>query len=167
MKTCRDHNVKLIINDNVELAKTIGSDGVHLGKSDMNPADARKILGENVIIGGTANTFEDIERLAKQNVNYIGLGPFRFTSTKKNLSPVLGLEGYENILKQCRANGIRIPVIAIGGITVADVNTLTSIGLYGIAVSSAINLSTDFKKSVDNFKHELKSHFSIDHSNKI
>ena len=75
-----------------------GADGVHLGKNDMSPSDARKILGNGYIIGGTANTLDDIERLIKEGVDYIGLGPFRYTETKKNLSPILGIDGYKKIL---------------------------------------------------------------------
>jgi thiamine-phosphate pyrophosphorylase len=99
---CQKYNAKLIINDNVKLAKEVNADGVHLGKTDMEPAEARRILGNDFIIGGTANTFEDIIRLVQSGVEYIGLGPFRFTSTKENLSPILGIEGYKNIMKKCR-----------------------------------------------------------------
>src|SRR5246127_4479462 len=74
---CKKHNAKLIINDNVALAKEIGADGVHVGKQDMPVAKAREILGSGFIIGGTANTFEDVELHAKSGADYVGLGPFR------------------------------------------------------------------------------------------
>ena len=73
-------------------------DGVHLGKKDMPIDQARQILGEAFIIGGTANTFEDVVQHYRAGADYLGIGPFRFTTTKKNLSPVLGLEGYSSIL---------------------------------------------------------------------
>ena len=92
-KLCKEYGAKFIIDDRVSLVKEIGADGVHLGKNDMPVDEARRVLGTDYIIGGTANTFEDIERLARQGADYIGCGPFRFTTTKKNLSPVLGLEG--------------------------------------------------------------------------
>ena len=94
---CREHNATFIIDDHVELAKQIKADGVHLGKLDMPIAEARRILGKDFLIGGTTNTFEDVLAHHKSGADYIGCGPFRFTTTKKNLSPVLGLEGYRHI----------------------------------------------------------------------
>ncbi|MEO6903551.1 MAG: thiamine phosphate synthase [Bacteroidia bacterium] len=153
---CKKHGAKLIINDNVTLAKAIRADGVHLGKADMHPLEARKILSDGFIIGGTANTFEDIEKLIEAGVDYIGLGPFRFTSTKENLSPILGIEGYEQLLKKCSDKGFNIPIIAIGGIKAEDVKPLIQIGLYGIAVSSAINLSENKTETAKRFLNKLK-----------
>jgi thiamine-phosphate pyrophosphorylase len=135
---CEKYKVYSIINDFPQLAKKVGADGVHLGKQDMSPAQARTLLGKDFIIGGTANTFEDVEALYEAGVDYIGLGPLRFTETKKNLSPVLGLDGYADILQSCQANSIRIPIIAIGGIVYEDVAALHDLGLHGVAVSSAI-----------------------------
>lgn len=143
LEVCRNYGAKLIINDNVALAKEIGADGVHLGRADMPVDKARTLLGADFIIGGTANTFSDIENLAKAGVDYIGLGPFRFTETKDNLSPVLGIEGYQQILKQCQEAGITIPIIAIGGLTLGDIKPLKMAGIYGIAVSASINKSAD------------------------
>jgi thiamine-phosphate pyrophosphorylase len=148
---CQTYKAKLIINDNVALAKEINADGVHLGKTDMDPAEARKIVGDNFIIGGTANTFEDIERLAKAKVDYIGLGPFRFTSTKENLSPILGLKGFEEIIQACAQKEIKIPIISIGGIKSDDVRSIIETGVYGVAVSSAINLSDNKNEVVNKF----------------
>lgn len=153
---CRKYHATFIINDHVKLAKSIRADGVHLGKSDMSPKEARDILGNDFIIGGTANTFEDVEKLAAAQVDYIGLGPFRFTATKQNLSPVIGLEGYEQIVNKCVDNGITIPIIAIGGIKVEDVKTLMNTGIYGIAVSSAINLSEHKTETVKRFWNKIK-----------
>jgi thiamine-phosphate pyrophosphorylase len=152
LAVCRKHHAKLIINDNVELAKEIRVDGVHLGKEDISTAEARKILGSNFIIGGTANTFEDIKMHAS-NVDYIGLGPYRFTSTKEKLSPILGIEGYKQIINKCKANNITIPIIAIGGITSNDVAALLNTGVYGIAIASAITFSKDKKETIKSFYH--------------
>ncbi|MBO0358016.1 thiamine phosphate synthase [Hymenobacter sp. BT186] len=137
-QVCQHYAATLILNDNPWLARTIGADGVHLGKEDMPPAEARALLGPGPIIGGTANTFEDVQRLVAVGVEYIGLGPFRFTTTKQNLSPVLGLTGYHEILRQMQAAGITVPVIAIGGIVRADLPELLAAGLHGVAVSGAI-----------------------------
>jgi thiamine-phosphate pyrophosphorylase len=135
---CREYGADLYIDDHVEICRQIGAAGVHLGKSDMPPREARKILGKNFIIGGTANTFDDILRLNAESVDYIGLGPFRFTATKKNLSPVLGLSGCKQIAEQCRNQGINLPIFAIGGITDSDIPAILDAGMTGIAMSSAI-----------------------------
>lgn len=137
-KITRNAGAKLIINDRVNIAKYVQADGVHLGKNDLAPPEARAILGDDYIIGATANTFEDIERLCKQPVDYIGVGPFRFTETKKNLSPVIGLDGYVTRVKNCREAQIIIPMVAIGSVMCADVEDILKAGMYGVAVSSAI-----------------------------
>jgi thiamine-phosphate pyrophosphorylase len=128
----------LILDDRVELARQLGVDGVHLGKEDMVPAEARKILGDKAIIGSTANTIDDVVRLAEQPINYFGIGPFRFTSTKKRLAPTLGLKGYKAIMSEMRSRGIGLPVVAIGGITVSDVSQILATGVNGVAISGAI-----------------------------
>ena len=135
---CQQYGADLYIDDHVEICKRIGATGVHLGKTDMPPREARKILGENFIIGGTANTFEDIQRLKAEGVDYIGLGPFRFTTTKKNLSPVIGLSGYKKIVEQCKHQNINLPIFAIGGITASDIPEILNTGITGIALSSTI-----------------------------
>ena len=135
---CREYEATFIIDDHVELAKQIKADGVHLGKSDMPIAEARRILGKDFIIGGTANTFEDVLGHHKAGANYIGCGPFRFTTTKKNLSPVLGLEGYRRIVWQMKEAGIHLPIVAIGGITETDIPELMQTGVNGIALSGSI-----------------------------
>jgi thiamine-phosphate diphosphorylase len=142
----------LIINDQVEIAKKVDADGVHLGKNDMLPEIARKILGHRKIIGATANTFEDILKLQKQDINYIGLGPFQFTTTKQNLSQILGLQGYQNIIKKCKENKINIPIIAIGGIEAKDVKSLLDTGIYGIAVSAAIHHNQNIAENIKAFE---------------
>lgn len=148
---CDKYKVHLIINDQVEIAKIIDADGVHLGKDDMHPSEARKILGKNKIIGGTANTFEAIS--TKYNLlDYIGLGPFRFTSTKEKLSPVLGLKGYQEIMQNLKKKKIEIPIIAIGGIQIEDIEELMKTEIHGIAVASLINNSDDKTKQIQNIK---------------
>jgi thiamine-phosphate pyrophosphorylase len=156
LRVCKKYNAKLIINDNVRLAKEVKADGVHLGKSDTDPVEARKILGNNFIIGGTANTYIDIERLAEAKVDYIGLGPLRFTSTKENLSPVLCLDGYQKIMQACMDNYIHIPVIAIGGIKPEDIENLLRTGVHGIAVSSSVNDEENKEEKIKKFLREIK-----------
>lgn len=135
---CRRHGAKFLLDDHVELVRQLGADGVHLGKNDMPVDEARKILGPDIIIGGTANTIEDIIRLHKQGADYIGCGPFRFTTTKKNLSPILGLDGYKSIVLKMKELGIDLPIVAIGGITVEDIPAVMGTGVSGIALSGAV-----------------------------
>lgn len=135
---CKEHEAVFLLDDRVELVKELHADGVHLGKNDMPIDEARRILGEEYIIGGTANTFEDIQRIAAQGADYIGCGPFRFTTTKKNLAPVLGIEGYRDIIAKMRNAGINIPMVAIGGITPDDIDEILATGVQGIAVSGTV-----------------------------
>ncbi|RYY19757.1 MAG: thiamine phosphate synthase [Cytophagaceae bacterium] len=152
---CRHHGATLLINDNPALALEIGADGVHLGKQDMAPAEARNLLGPKFIIGGTANTLADIEGLVAAGVDYIGLGPFRFTTTKEKLSPLLGLDGYAGILAQCQAAGFTTPIIGIGGVALADVPVLLATGLHGVAVAGAIGSAPDPTEAARLFVAEL------------
>lgn len=137
-RLCKEHGATFVLDDHVEWVEKTGADGVHLGKNDMPIDEARKILGNDKVIGGTANTFEDVERLYRQGANYIGCGPFRFTTTKKNLSPVLGLEGYQHIVDQMKSHGINLPIVAIGGILESDIKSILATGVSGIAVSGGI-----------------------------
>lgn len=138
-RMCRAAGATFIIDDNVALAKSIGADGVHLGKGDMPIAEARKILGEGFIIGGTVNSFDDIlYHLQNSMPDYFGCGPFRYTSTKRNLAPILGIEGYSDIIKQMREHNIATPLIAIGGIAKEDIHQLLKSGVDGIALSGSI-----------------------------
>ncbi|MEG1498060.1 MAG: thiamine phosphate synthase [Bacteroidales bacterium] len=143
---CHLHQAIFTVNDYVELALELKADGVHLGKSDRPIIEARSYLGNNYIIGGTANTIEDIEHLYTQGANYIGLGPFRFTNTKEKLSPILGIEGYRNLTDLCRKKKINTPIYAIGGITAYDASEIKATGIYGLALSSAILQSPNAKE---------------------
>lgn len=140
---CRQYGATFIIDDHVALAKKLHADGVHLGKKDMPIAEARKLLGKDFIIGGTANTFEDVQMHYAAGADYIGCGPFRFTTTKKNLSPVLGLEGYRNIVSRMREAGINLPIVAIGGIAFEDIPAIMQTGVSGIALSGSILRADD------------------------
>jgi thiamine-phosphate pyrophosphorylase len=137
-RLCREKGATFIIDDRVALVKELHADGVHLGKDDMPIAEARQILGEEYIIGGTANTLDDVRRHYASGANYIGCGPFRFTTTKKRLSPILGLDGYKSIVEGMKREGIDLPIVAIGGITADDVPSILATGVTGIALSGAI-----------------------------
>lgn len=152
-KLCKAKDATFIIDDHVALVKEIGADGVHLGKLDMPVGEARKILGDGFIIGGTSNTFEDIAMHAAAGADYIGCGPFRFTTTKKNLSPVLGLEGYQTLVAKMRENGLTLPIVAIGGINAADIPAIMRTGVSGIALSGTVlraeNPVSEMRKLMD------------------
>lgn len=137
-KLCKQYNAILIIDDYPDIAMEVKADGVHLGKNDMNPIEARNLIGEEYIIGGTANSFEDIQRLIAANVDYIGLGPYRFTKTKEKLSPILGIKGYEDIINKCKEHNYKTPIVAIGGIEIEDIPSLVKMGVNGVAISGYI-----------------------------
>jgi thiamine-phosphate pyrophosphorylase len=140
---CRQYHATFIIDDRVALVRELGADGVHLGKNDMPIREARQILGPDFIIGGTANTFEDAKAHYEASADYIGCGPFRFTTTKQKLAPVLGLDGYRQIIQQMRAANITIPVVAIGGITKDDIPAILQTGITGIALSGTVLRADD------------------------
>ena len=143
---CRQYGAVLILDDRVELVRETGADGVHLGLTDMPVAEARSILPRGqYIIGGTANTLEDIRMHAASGADYIGCGPFRFTTTKdpSRLAPTLGLEGYRRIMDGMRREGPVLPVVGIGGVTAEDMPALAEAGLSGIALSGSILRAED------------------------
>lgn len=151
----REYDFTFIVDDHVELVMQTGADGVHLGKNDLPVAQARRLLGPGKIIGATANTIDDIYRAAHDGADYIGLGPFRFTTTKERLAPILGTDGYRAIITEIRSKGIFLPIVAIGGITLPDVPELLTTGIDGVAVSGAILGSPDPVASTTSFISKL------------
>jgi len=147
---------KLIINDSLETALAIEAYGVHLGKKDMDLAEARKRVGDKMIIGGSTNSLEDILEAATKGVDYLGLGPFRFTATKTDLNPVLGLEGMAAIMKEVKRLEIKVPIIAIGGIQSEDILVIREMGVHGVAVSAAITSAVDKKREVTLIQQYVK-----------
>lgn len=134
---CQSYNAYLCINDQVELAKEFEADALHLGLNDSPIAESRAIVGSATLIGGTANNFQDIKQRIEERVDYIGLGPLRFTSTKKSLSPILGYQGYEEIFENLRMQELSCPpIFAIGGVEWEDTDILQHLGLYGFAASN-------------------------------
>ncbi|MCM1077361.1 MAG: thiamine phosphate synthase [Bacteroides sp.] len=140
---CQENEAFLVFDDRVELAMEMSVHGVHLGKNDMNPLVARENMGAEAIIGCTANTADDIKTLKGWDVDYVGLGPFRYTTTKEKLSPIIGLDGYKKIVDEVRAEDILLPIVAIGGITLDDIESIMQTGVNGVAMSGAIINSPD------------------------
>jgi len=155
---CLQYNAILIIDDFVDIAIETNADGVHLGKSDMPLKDARQLLGDSKIIGATANTFEDIVEIHKCQVDYIGLGPFKFTTTKKNLSPLLGLSGYTELVEKAHACGYHLPLIAIGGIELNDILPLMRTKIHGIALSGAVTQNNEVESNTKQILNALTQH---------
>ena len=144
---CAEAEAILIIDDHVDIAKELELDGVHLGKTDMNVKEAREILGEKFIIGATANTLDDVMAFSPVDVDYIGLGPYKFTTTKENLSPIIELESYANIVKVAANSKREIPIVAIGGIEYDDIDRVMSSGVDGVAVSGALINADDTQQA--------------------
>ena len=154
---CRKRRAVLVVNDAPQLAAAIGADGVHLGQADMPPIEARWIIGDGAVIGSTANTFEQIAARNDGETDYVGLGPFRFTTTKKNLSPVLGTEGYRTTLGRMRTENIPLPVVAIGGIELPDIPQIMRTGVDGIALSGAIVRADSPATTTANFLNAIRN----------
>lgn len=142
-RLCKEHGATFIIDDYVEIVRELQADGVHLGKNDMPIDEARRFLGNDYIIGGTANNYSDAMKNIDSGADYIGYGPFRFTETKKKLAPVLGLNGYQDIMDRFRKEDIRIPLVAIGGITIDDLPDIMQTGVDGVALSGEILRADD------------------------
>lgn len=153
----RKHGATVVLDDRVHLVAESGADGVHIGKEDMPPAEARRILGTDKIIGATVNSLEDILSVDRRLIDYMGMGPFRFTTTKKKLAATLGIDGYRRILSDARNRGTDTPVVAIGGITLGDVPELMTTGINGIAISGAISRAENPTEATRHFMELLNT----------
>ena len=147
-RLCDSYAAKLVINDFPRVARAVEAYGLHLGLTDMPIPDARALVGSDMVIGGTANTWEDIALRMNEGADYVGLGPFRFTTTKQNLSPVLGATGYDSLIARMAHAARSVPIIAIGGILPEDIPALRAAGVHGVAMSSAVINADDPKKTV-------------------
>ncbi len=125
--------IPLIVNDRIDIALACGADGVHLGQDDLPLSYARKILGKEKIIGISVNTLEQAEEAESGGADYIGAGPLFYTASKEELGTILGPDGLLSIRQR-----VRIPILAIGGITADRVKEAFAAGADGIAVISAI-----------------------------
>lgn len=133
----RTYGTKLIINDFPQLAAYCGADGVHLGQQDVPPQEARRLLGNRAIIGLSAHNETELQQALEFHPDYIGMGPFRHTSTKSDLATPLGAAGLAALCARARRYDPAIPIIAVGGITVEDIPAVRAAGCDGVAVSSA------------------------------
>ena len=145
-KLCREYGVPFVINDEVSIAKDIDADGVHVGQSDMEAMDVRKVLGPDKILGVSAQTVEQAITAEKHGADYLGVGAVFATGSKDDADDV----SHETLKAICEA--VSIPVIAIGGITKDNVSELVGSGICGVAVISAIFGQNDIKKATEELK---------------
>lgn len=149
-KLLKKYNVPLVINDNVEIAMKINAEGVHVGQSDMEAVNARKIIGKDKILGVSVQTVEQALTAQKQGADYLGVGAVFPTGSKSDAEDV----SYETLKAICEA--VSIPVVAIGGITADNVSLLKDSGISGIAVISAIFSKDDIESAAKELKHLTK-----------
>jgi thiamine-phosphate pyrophosphorylase len=130
---CDEYDAPLLINDRVDVALACGAAGVHVGQSDMAPADVRAIVGPDAIVGLSTDTPEQVVAAQSLDIDYIGIGPVYATATKADAGEALGLAGFRRALELSR-----LPVVAIGAVTAATTAELIRVGAAGVAVVSAI-----------------------------
>lgn len=153
---CDDWGTTLIVTDHIHLNGKADIQGFHIEDMSADFTDIRKQLGNDVTLGGSANTVKNLIRLATQGVDYAGFGPFATTETKPNDLPLLGVEGYYKAVQELKAANIQLPLLAVGGIKIYDVEALMQTGIYGVAVSRAINFADDFIEAYQDFYSLIK-----------
>lgn len=151
LEITRHYNIPLIINDRVDIALAVGADGVHLGQSDLECAVARKLMGENAIIGVSCQNVALAQKAQKDTADYIGVGAVFNTSTKNNTIPVS-----LDTLKQIRES-VNIPMVVIGGVNAGNIDTFKGMGIDGAAVVSAIAAQPDITKAAQNLLNHIKN----------
>jgi thiamine-phosphate pyrophosphorylase len=154
-ETCDDWGATLIVTNHIHLNRKADIQGFHIEDMDADFIALREQLGEDITIGGSSNTAEGLIRLAAEGVDYAGCGPFNITTTKPNNSPLLGLTGYANVVSLLKKKEITMPVLAVGGVKLEDVDSLMATGIFGIAASSAINQAQDMKSAYQDFYDKI------------
>jgi thiamine-phosphate pyrophosphorylase len=152
---CDDWGATLIVTNHIHLKGKADIQGFHIEDMSADFITLRKQIGDEFTLGGSANTTDDIIRLAKEGADYVGFGPFKVTTTKPNDSPLLGIKGYTNAIEILKSQGIDLPILAVGGVTLQDIDPLLATGVYGIAASSAINQSDDMYQTYRDFYNLL------------
>ncbi|TKC02883.1 thiamine phosphate synthase [Pedobacter frigoris] len=152
---CDDWGATLIVTDHIHLNGKADIQGFHIEDMDADFLKIRDELGEAITIGGSSNTLEGLIRLNKEGVDYAGLGPFYETTTKLNGFPLLGIDGYQTTMLKLREHQIDLPVLAVGGVTIEDVDALMQTGIFGIAASAAINQSENMKDAYGSFYDKI------------
>lgn len=148
---CDDWGATLIVTDHIHLNGKADIQGFHMEDMDADFVQLREQLGEAVTIGGSANTVEGLIRLASEGADYAGFGPFYTTITKPNELPLLGIEGYRKAMLALNEKSIDLPVLAVGGVDISDIEPLMGTGIFGIAASAAINQAEDMHEAYLSF----------------
>ncbi len=149
------YHARLIINDDPQIAHRAGADGVHLGIRDVSVQHARRLLGSERIIGFSVHNQDELAMASQLDINYLGIGPFRTTTTKPDHDPVLGVGGLRRLCGLANAWVPGVPVIAVGGIGSDDLNDILACGCWGVAVSSAISFDGNEQQQFDAFLTKL------------
>ena len=152
---CDDWGATLIVTDHIHLKGKADIQGFHLEDMDADFVELRKQIGDEYTLGGSANTVENLIRLANEGADYAGFGPFSITKTKPNNASLIGYQGYAYAVEQLELQQINLPFLAVGGVTLADVDALLETEVYGIAVSSAINQAQDMYEAYKDFYNKL------------
>lgn len=153
---CDDWGATLLLTDHYHLLYDVDAQGVHLENMQADFIKIRQEIGPDKTLGASANSFEDIKRISQSNaVDYIGCGPFAVTRTKPNNYPLLGINGYEAIMKKIAEENLNLPVLAVGGIGIEDTEKLMQTGIYGIAVSAAVNQAENPAEAIKAFRKML------------
>jgi len=153
---CDDWGTTLIVTDHVHLNGKADIQGFHIEDMDADFIALRKLVGNDITLGGSANTLKNLIRLASEGADYAGFGPYAPTETKPNDYPLLDLEGYQQAIRELEEKEIDLPVLAVGGIKIYDVEALMQTGVYGIAVSGAVNFADDFIEADQDFYSLVK-----------
>jgi len=153
---CDDWGTTLIVTDHVHLNGKADIQGFHIEDMNADFTVLRKLVGNDITLGGSANTFENLIRLASEGADYAGFGPYAPTETKPNDYPLLDLEGYQQVIRELKEKGIDLPVLAVGGVKIYNVEALMQTGVYGIAVSGAVNFADDFIEAYQDFYSLVK-----------
>lgn len=148
----------LTINDAVDVALFSHADGLHVGQEDDLSEVDFSVFGNTHILGGTANSMEEFRHFEGVPLSYAGVGPFRQTTTKHTLKPILGMEGYADLIRGLKEKEWTMPLFAIGGITRNDIIPLLDIGVYGIAVSGAVFHSEHDPETIRSFTKVLEAY---------
>ncbi|RZK64770.1 MAG: thiamine phosphate synthase [Pedobacter sp.] len=153
---CDDWGTTLIVTNHIHLNGKADLQGFHIEDSKADFLALRKLVGDDITLGGSVNNVEDVIRLAEQGVDYVFLGPSSAVQTNINSSPFLGIDGYLNSINLLKDSNISIPVLAAGGIKIYDVEPLMQTGIFGIAVSEAIYSADDFIQAYQDFYDLVK-----------
>lgn len=154
---CREHRVTLIVNDRVDVARTIEADGVHVGRTDLGVREARALLGPRAIIGASTGSLEEALEAERAGADYIGFGHIFATSSKTKQTPPVGLDALASV-----AARVRIPVIAIGGITETNAADVTATGAWGIALIGAVCAADDPRAATARLRATVLAHAGLD-----